>query len=402
MVAGPVLANDQDLAKDTDLAFVSDVMRLSRLILLLSLGLVLFARPGFADTEVREEKLLLLIHVGSHDEKIETLVVRPVVGNRFPIALIVNGSAASPSKMHPEWLAHMAHDFAHRGWLAASIVWPGYGNSTGKFMNRAGTCAAPNVAMFLDAHGNELAAALTALRKRPDVDRSVVLGVGVSIGGASILDLSARPGRPLTAAINISGGVYHYDRVGVPTPGCALFKADLVGNMARFGKDNPTPTLWFYAANDPYFGPDLARRMVAAYRSRGGQADFVALPPFGTDGHTLFKQKASPLMTPGIDAFLRQNRLPAMDDAALTPILSRLGPADRASAELYLKNDAEKAMAMPEKARGIYWHYGARSLDDARKQALATCQKATRQKCHLVAENTHPADGWQRVVAGKE
>ncbi|UDL88473.1 hypothetical protein LGH82_25600 [Mesorhizobium sp. PAMC28654] len=391
------------MAKDTDIAFVSDVMRLSRLILLLSLGLVLFARPGFADTEVREEKLLLLIHVGSHDEKIETLVVRPVVGDRFPIALIVNGSAAaSPSKMHPEWLAHLAHDFAHRGWLAASIVWPGYGNSTGKFMNRAGTCAAPNVAMFLDAHGNELAAALTALRKRTDVDRSVVLGVGVSIGGASILDLSARPGRPLTAAINISGGVYHYDRVGVPTPGCALFKADLVGNMARFGKDNPTPTLWFYAANDPYFGPDLARRMVAAYRSRGGQADFVALPPFGTDGHTLFKQKASPLMAPGIDAFLRRNGLPAMDDAALTPILSRLGPADRASAELYLKNDAEKAMAMPEKARGIYWHYGARSLDDARKQALATCQKATSRKCHLVAENTHPADGWQRVVAGKE
>ena len=377
-------------------------MRLARLILLLSFGLVLFAAPGFAGTEVREEKLLLPVHVGSHHVKLETLIVRPVVGNKFPIALIVNGSATSASAMHPEWLAHMAHDFAHRGWLAASIVWPGYGNSTGKFMNRAGTCAAPNVAMFLDTHGNELAAALTALRKRPDVDRSVVLGVGVSIGGASILDLASRPDRPLTAAINISGGVYHYDRVGVPTPGCALFKADLIRNMARFGKDNPTPTLWLYAANDPYFGPDLAERMVAGYRSRGGQADFVALPPFGTNGHTLFKQKASPLIAPRINEFLRRNHLPAMDDAALTPILSRLGAADRASAELYLKNDTEKAMAMPENAKGVYWHYGERSLDRARRQALAACRKATGQKCHLVAENAHPVDGWQRVFAGKE
>ncbi|WP_421916414.1 hypothetical protein [Mesorhizobium sp.] len=377
-------------------------MRLSRLFLVLCLGLVLCARPGFADTEVREERLLLPIHVGSHDEKLETLIVRPVSGTKFPIALIVNGSAAaSPSKMHPEWLAHMAHDFAHRGFLAASIVWPGYGNSSGKFMNRAGSCAAPDVAMFLDAHGDELAAALTALRKRPDVDRSVALGVGISIGGASILDLGSRRGRPLTAAINISGGVYHYDKVGVPTPGCALFKADLIRNMARFGKDNPTPTLWFYAANDPYFGPDLAGRMVTAYRSRGGQADFVALAPFGSNGHRLFKQKASPLMAARIDAFLRRNHLPAMDDAALTPILSRLGPADRASAELYLENDAEKAMAMPETARGVYWHYGARSLDDARKQALAACRKATRQKCHIIAQNTHPADGWQQVVTGK-
>jgi len=377
-------------------------MRLSRLTLLLSFGLMLFAAPGFAGTEVREEKLLLPVHVGSRHEKLETLIVRPVVGDKFPVALIVNGSATSPSAMHPEWLAHMAHDFAHRGWLAASVVWPGYGNSTGKFMSRAGTCTDPNVAMFLDTHGNELAAALTALRKRPDVDRSVVLGVGISIGGASILDLAARPERPLTAAINISGGVYHYDRVGVPTPGCALFNADLVRNMARFGKDNPTPTLWLYAANDRYFGPDLARRMVAAYRSRGGQADFVALPRFGTDGHTLFKQKASPLTKPRIDAFLRRNRLPAMDDGALTPMLSRLGPADRASAELYLKNDTEKAMAMPEKAKGVYWHYGERSLDRARKQALAACRRATRRKCRLVAENTHLIDGWQQVLAGQE
>lgn len=378
-------------------------MRLSWCASLLFLGLALFADASFADSEVREEKLLLPIQIGEHSEELEALIVRPVDGNRFPIALIVNGSAAgSPSAVHPEWLAHMAHDFAHRGWLAASVVWPGYGNSTGTFMNEAGSCSAPRVARFLDAHGNELGAALTALRQRTDVDPSITLGLGISIGGASILDLAARPDRPLTAAINISGGVYHYDKVGVPSSGCEPFTADLVRSMANFGKNNPTPTLWFYAANDPYFGPDLADKMLASYRSQGGHADFVAFPPFGTDGHTLFKQTANPLTKPRIDDFLRQNHLPAMDDAAMTPMLSYLGPEDRTQIERYVESATEKAMAMPEHAIGIYWHYGARSVESAQKDALANCQKETGKTCHLVATNLHLLDGWQDVAKGNK
>jgi dienelactone hydrolase len=378
-------------------------MRLNWRIPSLLLGLLLFADRSFADGAVREETLLLPIEVGSQSEKLETLIVRPVDGNRFPIVLIVNGSAAgAPSAMHPEWLAAMAHDFAHRGWLAASVVWPGYGNSTGKFVDEAGNCSAPNVARFLNMRGSELAGALTALRKRPDVDPSIALGLGISIGGASMLDLAARPDRPLTAAINISGGVYHYEKVGVPASDCERFQADLVRNMANFGKNNPTPTLWFYAANDPYFGPDLASKMVASYRSQGGQADFVALPPFGTNGHTLFKQTANPLTKPKIDDFLRQNHLPAMDDAAMVPLLSKIRPEDRANVQRYVESATEKAMAMPEHSKGIYWYYGARSLEGARNNALANCQKATGKTCHLVAENSHLLDGWEDVTEGNK
>lgn len=390
------------MANVFELELMGGLMRLNWCAALF-LGLALFADRSFADGEVREEKLLLPIEVGGHSEKLETLIVRPVDGNRFPIALIVNGSAgASPSAMHSEWLAHMAHDFAHRGWLAASVVWPGYGNSTGTFMNKAGTCSAPKVAMFLDAHGDELAAALTALRQRNDVDPSVTLGLGISIGGASILDLAARPDRPLTAAVNISGGVYHYDKVGVPSSGCEPFTADLVRNIGTFGKSNPTPTLWLYAANDPYFGPDLAGKMVTSYRTQGGQADFVALPAFGTDGHTLFKQTANPLTKPRIDDFLRRNHLPAMDDAAISPILSQLGPEDRAMVQRYVESATEKAMAIPEHSKGIYWHYGANSLERARKDALANCQKVSGETCHLVAENSHLLDGWQDVTEGRK
>lgn len=366
-----------------------------RLMILMSV-LFLCAGQASADTAVREEQLMLPIKVGSHVEKLETLIVRPAHAGKFPIALIVNGSSAgAPSPAHADWLSHIAHDFAHRGWLAASILWPGYGRSTGSFMDGEGNCTQPNVGLFLDAHGKELGAALTALHKRPDVDPSKALGVGISIGCAAMLDLAAQPGRPLKAIISISGGVYHYSQVGIADAECSLFQTDLVRNFTRFGKDNPTPTLWMYAANDPYFGPDLVARMVAAYRSQGGNADYVPLPAFGDNGHTLYMQTANILLKPHIEAFLRHNHLPAMDDSALMPLLSRPGPADRANAEAYVQSVTEKAMAVSTTSTGLFWRHGTRSLKTARELALSTCLKTTGTPCHLVAENMKLVPGWE-------
>lgn len=376
-------------------------MRFFRRLITLAFSVMLCAGQAYADTAVREENVLLPIQVDSHVEKVEALIVRPVKGGKFPIALIINGSApGSPSEVHADWLADIAHDFAHRGWLAASIVWPGYGHSTGSFKDEAGTCTEPNVARFLDQHGKELGAALATLRERPDVDPSLALGVGISIGGASMLDLAAQPDRPLTAVINISGGVYHYAdaNVGTPEPNCSLYQADLVRNFTKFGKDNPTPTLWMYAENDPLFNPDLAERMVTGYRSQGGDADFVLLPPFGNNGHTLYKRTANSLLKPHIEDFLRHHRFPTMDDSALMPLFSKLAPEDHEGAEAYLTSVTEKAMAMSKDSRSIYFNYGARSINTARQQALSHCRSATGKSCRIVAENMELIDGWQDMV----
>jgi len=348
---------------------------------------------------VVEESLALPIQVGARHDTLETLVVRPAGPGRFPLALIVNGSAGqSPSAMHADWLAHLAHDFAHRGWIAASVVWPGYGRSTGTFEGKAGTCAAPHVITFLDARANELGAALAALRTRADVDPQTTLGLGVSIGGAAMLALSARPDRPLSAVINMSGGVYHYQQVGVAESNCALYQQDLVENMANFGRKNPTPTLWLYADNDPFFGPAFAQRMWSAYQSTGGQAAFVALPAFGESGHTLYKQAANTLTQAPIDAFLRRNHLPAFDDGALGPLTAAMSVADRGLIRQYFSTPTEKALVMSGDTQRVFWHYGARTLDGARQQAVDRCQQAGDRSCRVIAENLSLVDGWETAV----
>ena len=49
----------------------------------------------------------------------------------------------------------------------------------------------------------------------------------------------------------------------------------LVGAFATLGKTSRIPTMWIYAQNDKFFGPELVRRMHTAFTAAGGQAQFV-------------------------------------------------------------------------------------------------------------------------------
>ena len=350
-----------------------------------------FDEASAADAVV-EETQPLSAAIGGRDEQLETLVVHPAGPGRFPIALIANGHFADPTISHPSDLAHLAHDFAHRGWLAAVVNWPGYGLSSGALQEKAGTCTAPNPKEYLDAHAADLSGALAALRARADADPTIAVGLGISIGGASMLDLAAQADHPLTAVVDISGGLYHNAKPFMPDPACGAFEAELVRTVGTFGTAH-VPTLWIYAENDPWFRPDLVRRMAEAYREDGGTVDLEMLPPFRDNGHMLFLWEANVLTQPLIDQFLRANRLPAMaGDEAFAALRSTLGPDDRDMLAYYLRMPAEKALAVPQIGSGAYVGFAKRSVDAARQEALSRCEAASREKCHVAAENQTVAE----------
>ena len=126
-----------------------------------------------------------------------------------------------------------------------------------------------------------------------------------------------------------SGGVWHDAKPFAPDPACGPFEDGLVHTVGSLGKA-AIPTLWVYALNDPWFQPQLVRRMAAAYRRDGGNVDLTMMPSFGRDGHTLYLWEANALTQPSIDRFLRANALPAMTgEQAFIPILATLAPDDR-------------------------------------------------------------------------
>ena len=141
-----------------------------------------------------------------------------------------------------------AHDLAHRGWLAVAVMRRGYGASEGEVADDAGNCASPDVGRYLDAHADDLEAALHAIAHRGDTDMGRVLAIGDSAGGAAVMALAART--PLVGVVNVSGGLGRHPGPFRSYPDCTAFESDLVWNFARFGTAAHMPTLWLYAEND--------------------------------------------------------------------------------------------------------------------------------------------------------
>ncbi|MET3449744.1 hypothetical protein [Ralstonia sp. 1138] len=122
-------------------------------------------------------------------------------------------------------------------------------------------------------------------------------------------------------------------------------------------------------------------------------------PPFGSNGHTLYRREANDLTEPEIDAFLRHNHLPAQEKSdAFEPLLARLGMQDRKNVDHYLRAPTEKALAVPIDGQGVYWGFAYRSIGDACERALKQCRAATGRQCRLIGENLNLLATWNETL----
>ena len=140
------------------------------------------------------------MQIGPRSYRLEALIMRRAdAKGRLPIALITHGknfAAEENARKSARDMIGQMHDFAHRGWLAVSVMRRGFGRSEGP-ETRSGGCDHQNFRDYFAYNADDLIAALEVVARRPEADAARVLAVGVSAGGGSVVALAARkPGGP--------------------------------------------------------------------------------------------------------------------------------------------------------------------------------------------------------------
>jgi dienelactone hydrolase len=342
----------------------------------------IFLAPALTAPLARAQDILVAeMRIPTHasgKKGLEAVMVRPNDSVPHPLALITHGTPRDPqerAEITPLRWIPQAREFARRGWTAVIVMRRGFGDSGGDYAEEGRACSRyPNYTGATKEAVKDLREASTYLETRPEVDPSKMIGVGISTGGLAMVGLAADPPKGLLAAISFAGGR------GSNAPDHVCNPEALVETFADFGKHAKVPMLWVYAANDHYFGPQLAQAFYHAYTQSGGKAQFIAAGPFGEDGHGLFSLRGIPTWTPMVDGFLKTQNL-VLRATLLEIPLPDINPPDYLSNEArdefqrYLLSAPHKALAASA-AGGFGMNVGQRTPQEAEKHALENCKKS--------------------------
>lgn len=336
-----------------------------------------------AQSDFIEDTSFLRVTIGGKLVRLEALTVRPAAATgRLPIALIAHGKPTTQGRMsdqHVQDYAKHAHDLARRGWLAVVVMRRGFGVSDGPPPVPM-TCASTSFLQRFDSDADDLAATLSTIALRPDADPTRVIAIGVSAGGAAVTALSARNPPGLVAVINVSGGLRFES--------CP--KEDvLVSAFRTYGAKSRVASVWIYAKNDSFFGPELVERMRVAFLEGGGDAKLVMLEPEGKDGHGMFGSPGGRLKwLSEMDSLLRFHKLPTWTRVDVNALMKKLGTKEsgRGFVERYIAAPSEKAMARETGGPYLGQSFGLPTIEQARQRALDFCQR-TKPACELIMEN---------------
>lgn len=259
------------------------------------LFVLLIASPVASHAEIVERQFRVPVTVAlegqprfSHDVIVTAFQDNQRKPSRFMIILHGRaGTAAERAAYGRSRFVDVAQEFAAQGYAVFVPTRIGYGDTGGPDIEETGRCNAKDYVGGMVPATDEVIQLIAAIRKLPDMGQSAGVIVGQSVGGLLATSLAARKPPRVIAYVNFAGGAG-----GDPKkkPGQPCEPAKLTSAFAQFGAKARTPSLWLYSSNDLYWGPDYPREWFAAYRKAGGRVRFVALPPYGTDGHQSFSR----------------------------------------------------------------------------------------------------------------
>jgi dienelactone hydrolase len=172
--------------------------------------------------------------------------------------------------------------FVERGYVVLLPQRRGHGATGGALAEGGDSCADPDHHAAGLAAADDIEAALRYMARQPFVDRSRMVIAGVSTGGWASLALASRNPPGVRLVVNFAGGRGGH-AYGQPNVICAPDR--LVGAAGAYARRAKVPTLWIYASNDSYFGPEVAGSLVSAWNHNGGRAELHLLSAYGSEGH---------------------------------------------------------------------------------------------------------------------
>lgn len=210
---------------------------------------------------------------------------------RYPLVVINHGTdeATRLAVSMPVyyWLSRW---FVERGYAVLLPQRRGHGATGGALAEAAGDCDNPDHFKSGLIAAQDLEVAIRFVKAQPFIDGEHIISAGVSTGGWASLALAALAPDLLRGVVNFAGGRggHAYGRRSAVCGEQELIKAA----AAYSARAAQVPTIWFYARNDSYFGPDLAERMAQAWRSKGGAVEANILPAYNSEGHNLADDRA--------------------------------------------------------------------------------------------------------------
>jgi dienelactone hydrolase len=275
-----------------------------------------------SDSQIRGEVWSLLLPF-----PILAYFVRPVGSGPFPLVIMNHGASndRQEDSFFPLVEFRDAADwFAHQGYAVIAPIGPV--SSSGTFDPRdrelyelyfssVENCDDPYSVRGSAARitANKWIIGYMTRERLITPDRVIV--VGQSAGGWAAIALASLNPPQIRAIINFAVG---RGARGGPNNNCESKK--LVEAAREFGRTSRIPMLWIYPSNDAYFGPELSKQVHEAFTGAGAVAEYLLLPPSGSDEHFLIDSPSGIAMwAPLVSHFLNSLQSELGCDSPLKP-----------------------------------------------------------------------------------
>lgn len=267
---------------------------------------------AFGPEGARMREQLWILPSGDAKTPMRATVFRPETDpsgedKRRPLVVINHGTDESTrfAVSMPVYY-YLSRWFVDRGYVVVLPQRRGHGATGGPLAEAIGNCAHPDHYASGNVAADDIEAAVRYMTAQPFVASDGAVVVGVSTGGWASLALSARNLPQVQAIVNFAGGRggHAYGRAN------AICGEDALLSAARmYASRAQEPTIWFYAKNDSYFGPELAEDLAQTWSSAGGSVEEHILPPYGQDGHAIADDRQGwDIWGPSLDSFLERVR----------------------------------------------------------------------------------------------